>query len=75
MAAQICAKLDRELDVALSAYAAENGLTRAQALREVLRQALTTADPVTRGWREGYTRGRHEVLKAHSEALDGIETQ
>jgi hypothetical protein len=73
MAYRISARLDKELDAALRAYARDNGLSPSQALRELLRQSLSDAEPVTRGWREGFAEGKAEVLRAQSEALQGIE--
>jgi len=73
MAYRISARLDRELNAALRAFARDNNLSPSQALRELLRQALTDADPVTRGWREGFSEGKAEVLRAQSTALHGIE--
>jgi hypothetical protein len=73
MAIRITARIDRELDAALRHYAEQNGLTRSQAIREVLRQSLTNAEPITRGWLEGFARGRSEALSAQQQALSGIE--
>lgn len=50
-------RLDRDIDQGIDAFAEENGLTTSQAARELLRQALTSAEPVDRGWREGYMQG------------------
>lgn len=64
--ASLSCQLDRELEDALSLYARENGLTRSQATRELLRQALSDAEPVSRGWREGFSHACNEVQQALS---------
>lgn len=50
-------RLDRQLDRGLREYAKSNKLNRSQAARELLRQILGVADPVSRGWLEGFSRG------------------
>lgn len=65
----ITCKVDRELDRAIAHYAAANKLTQSQALRELLRQVLTNADDVTRGWREGFTQAYAEFQREHQTAI------
>lgn len=57
-------RTDKELDHAIKAYARANRLTTSQAARELLRQAATSAKPVTRGWLEGYSAGYGEAREA-----------
>ena len=75
MPKRLSCRLDRELDRALSHYADRNHLTISQATRELLRQVLTDADDVSRGWREGFSRGCAEVLESQQRALHELETQ
>jgi len=50
-------RIDPELDRAIDDFAAKHQLTRAQAARELLRQAALDVQPVDRGWREGFFSG------------------
>lgn len=66
---RINCRIDRELDAALSHFEQRflihgQPATRSQAVREILRQAITTADPPTRGWHEGYNRGYADAQEA-----------
>lgn len=54
-------KTDRELDRFVRTYAEANRLTVSQAARELLRQVMGTAKPITRGWLEGYAKGYGEA--------------
>jgi metal-responsive CopG/Arc/MetJ family transcriptional regulator len=65
MARQLTCKLDRELDKAIKHYASRNRLTISQAVRELLRQSLTDADDVTRGWREGFSKAYSDYQREH----------
>lgn len=66
--ASISVALPRDLDDELMAWARRNNLTRSQVVRELLRQALGHADPVGRGWREGFAAGQAEVIVAQNKA-------
>ena len=69
--ATLSCRLDRELDRKIRAYMRRNNLERSQAVRELLRQSLTDADDVTRGWREGFAKGYGEAQRAlHQAASD-----
>jgi len=72
---KISCRCDPELDRAIDAFADSNGLTRSQAVRELLRQVVGYADPVDRGWREGYAAGQaaaaESFQRAAAEARDG----
>lgn len=69
---RICFRVDRELSVAINEYAHRNGLLLSQAIREVLRQKLTDASDVTRGWHEGFAKGYGEAQSAQQSALHGV---
>jgi antitoxin component of RelBE/YafQ-DinJ toxin-antitoxin module len=56
-------RIDEDLDQQLRSYAADNGLTQSQAARELLRQALGYADPVDRGWREGFNAAYAQTMR------------
>lgn len=66
-------RLDRELDAAIRHYADRNGLTFSQACREILRQAVTTADDVTRGWLEGQKKGYADFQKTARQCFDSAQ--
>jgi hypothetical protein len=74
---RINCRIDKELEAALRHFQRHARLpdgrafTRSQAVREVLRQALTSADPPTRGWHEGYAAGFGQAQKAVQTALAG----
>lgn len=61
-------RIDNELGRAIDAYAEANGLNQSQATRELLRQILTDAESVDRGWREGFTAGYAEVAESLNRA-------
>ncbi len=65
-------RIDGPLDRALNTYMKQNNLTRSQAVRELLRQSLGYADPVDRGWLEGYAAGKGEALEAFHRAADQV---
>ena len=69
MARLVSCRLDKELDMALEHFARQNRLTVSQAMRELLRQILTDADPVTRGWREGMAQGYGETMEKLQRAM------
>ena len=75
MPRSISCRLDKELDMALEHFARQNRLTQSQAIRELLRQILTDAEPVSRGWREGQARGyaetQEKLQRAMHEAASG----
>lgn len=75
MARRLSCRLDRELDRAIEHYAARNGLTTSQATRELLRQALTDANDISRGWREGFNQAYAEVLENQQRALQELDGQ
>jgi hypothetical protein len=50
-------RIEPELEEALDAYQLEHGLTRAQAIRDLLRQALLDPEPFDRGVKEGFFSG------------------
>lgn len=73
-------RIDRELDRAIEHFRAHarlppghpfggRPLTRSQAVREILRQALTSATPPDRGWHEGFLAGYAEAEKARQTAM------
>ena len=74
MARTLTCRLDAELDAALERFATQNRLTKSQATRELLRQVLTEAEPVARGWKEGYAAGHDEVLREHRKAMKNVGT-
>lgn len=61
-------RLDAELQRGIAAFAARSGLTISQAARDLLRQALGHANPVDRGWREGFAAGHAEHQRRVLEA-------
>lgn len=70
---RINCRIDKELERALAHF--ERGFvirgrpaTRSQAVREILRQAITSADPPTRGWHEGFAAGFAEAQEAFAQA-------
>jgi predicted transcriptional regulator len=65
-------RTDADLERALGAFAKANDLTRSQATRELLRQVLQVAEPVTRGWLEGFAAGHAEAQRAYHEAAAAI---
>jgi flagellar biosynthesis/type III secretory pathway protein FliH len=69
MSARISCRTDRELDKAIGHFAKKNRLTTSQAVRELLRQVLTDADDVSRGWREGFSEGYAEAQKRVNGAM------
>lgn len=71
MAYRISSRIDKATELGLRSFAMENGLTRSQAVRELLRQGLGRAEPVERGWHEGFSMGYAD----HQKALAGIEVQ
>lgn len=73
MPRRLSCRLDRELDLAIAHFADQNHLTISQAVRELLRQVLTSADPVSRGWREGFSAGQAESQKALQQALHNVQ--
>jgi metal-responsive CopG/Arc/MetJ family transcriptional regulator len=75
MARQLTCRLDRELDKAIKHYAARNRLTLSQAVRELLRQTLTDADDVTRGWREGFSKAYSEMQRERQEHIGKVGKQ
>ena len=72
---KISCRCDPELNRAIDEFADSSGLTRSQAIRELLRQVVGYADPVDRGWREGYTAGMADAAesfqRAAAESRDG----
>jgi len=72
MASKLNVRTDADLDRALDAYAKANELTRSQATRELLRQVLQLAEPVTRGWLEGFASGHAEALRAYHQAAAAV---
>ena len=68
----ISVRLDEQLASQIDAYAAANDLTKSQAVRELLRQVVTDADEVTRGWLEGRQEGLAQVLSAVQDALERL---
>jgi predicted transcriptional regulator len=68
-------RLDDALEAQLQAFAAAHDLSRSAAARELLRQVLTTADPITRGWMEGRQEAMSAVYTAVSEALAGLSRE
>lgn len=75
MVRRLSCRLDQELDLAIAHFGEQNQLTRSQAVRELLRQILTNADPVDRGWREGFTLGQAEGQKALQQALHSVKVR
>lgn len=73
MPRSISCRLDRELDKALEHYARQNRLTLSQATRELLRQVLTDAEPVSRGWREGQLQAYAETQERLQRAMHAAE--
>lgn len=65
-------RLDDALEAQLSTYAAANDLSRSAAARELLRQILTDADPVGRGWQEGKIEAMAAVYAAVAGAVQGL---
>lgn len=65
-------RLDDQLEAQLAAFAAANDLSRSAAARELLRQILLDADPVTRGWQEGRQEAIARVLAAVSDATSAL---
>lgn len=75
MSDRLHVRVDLELQRELAAFAKRNGLTISQAARELLRQALGHAEPVSRGWREGFSAGFAEVQqKMQGAAREAAET-
>lgn len=64
MAGRLHFRLDFDLQKEIVLFAKRNGLNLSQAARDLLRQALGNADPVDRGWREGFALGYAEVTKS-----------
>lgn len=63
-------RLDKEIAQAISSYAKIHGLTKSQAARELLRQAIgAPAAPIDRGWREGFMHG-HRVYQMEKAKRD-----
>lgn len=73
MPRQLTCKLDRELDKSLKHYASRNRLTMSQAVRELLRQSLTDADDVTRGWREGFSKAYADYQREHQAGIGKLK--
>lgn len=73
MRGRISCRVDPELDRAILDYGQKNGLTHSQAVRELLRQIVTQASPVTRGWHEGFAKGVAEANERAGRALAGAE--
>lgn len=61
-------RTDGDIERGLREYMKQNKLTRSQAARELLRQVLQIADPVTRGWLEGFAKGHGDHQKTVHEA-------
>lgn len=72
MARTLTCRLDTDLDDLLEAFAVANRLTKSQATRDLLRQILTDAEPVDRGWKEGYAAAHDKVLKEHRKAMKNL---
>jgi len=68
MSATIHCRIDDELERVLDAFAEANGLTRPQAVRELLRRTLTSAPPIDRGWTEGFSAGYADAQEAIAKA-------
>lgn len=71
---RINCRTDPELEAALEAYRIRNNLNRSQAVRELLRQILTDADDLTRGWQEGFAAGYGEAQEALQRAAADART-
>jgi metal-responsive CopG/Arc/MetJ family transcriptional regulator len=69
MAKQLSCRIDDELDAQVEVFRQANQLSRSQAVRELLRQILTDAEPVSRGWREGYSAAYEETRAAIARAV------
>jgi hypothetical protein len=54
---RISARIDKATELGLRSFEREQGLTRSQTVREILRQGLGRAEPVERGWHEGFALG------------------
>jgi hypothetical protein len=61
-------RTDGDIERGIREYMRANKLTRSQASRELLRQVLKVAEPVTRGWLEGFAQGHAEHQKTVHEA-------
>ena len=72
MAYQISCRVDRELELAIHHYGKQNGLTRSQTIRELLRQAATDASPLRRGWHEGFAAGHAEYQQTLHRHIAGV---
>jgi plasmid stability protein len=68
-------RLDDALEAQLQAFAAAHDLSPSAAARELLRQVLTDAEPVTRGWLEGRTQAIAQVYSALADALAGLSRE
>ena len=68
-------RLDDALEAQLQAFAAAHELSRSAAARELLRQVLTNADPITRGWMEGRQEAIGQVLGAVQEAVASLSRE
>jgi predicted transcriptional regulator len=68
-------RLDDALEGQLQAFAASQGLSRSAAARDLLRQVLTDAEPVTRGWLEGRQEAMSQVYSVINDALAGLSRE
>lgn len=64
-------RTDRDIDLFVRDYARKNQITTSQAARELLRQIIGRAKPITRGWHEGFNKGYADAQKAAHQALAG----
>lgn len=65
-------RTDADIERGIRDYMAKNKLTRSQATRELLRQILKVAEPVTRGWLEGFAAAHAEHQKTVHDATRKI---
>jgi predicted transcriptional regulator len=65
-------RLDDVLEAQLQAYAAAGDLSRSAAARELLRQVLTDATPLTRGWYEGRQQAMAQIFEAVKTAIGEV---
>lgn len=71
---QIAVRLHPDLKRRLEDYMEQTGLTASQAVRDLLRQALTDADHPTRGWHEGFAAGHAQAMRAYHQGARLLRT-
>ena len=67
--------VDSELDAYIRAHAERNNISTSSVVRDALRVYFSVADPLDRGWREGFASGFSEVQRRLNELLSSLSTR